>query len=596
MRREAFAIMLHLLSFFLIIGWTTATFSSPELEFPAAVFPNEVKETSDFDSLSPSILRDFPCATLAQLDDIRVQQFARALKRKDVRLRRDQLSCLAERLTLDGILKDFDEFPKDLILFVSPLDYAGSCEEHISRIGKANLELLEKGSPERTRLLSEGLSCLKISGVQVTKEEAEVLGGLVCDLGADYIVASGINLLKELNRCPSFTLDQIKAIRDVLRKGDAPLGPPSEWSSSTLNELTGLIRTFDPNILQMIPKDVLIPWLKQYAERFHMPRKQLQSLVQVFWSKLQSSRQKRDTGECPPDQTITDEMLKDELLPIWYSPEDLKACLKGQRLVESLPTISSYAFTYDQLLALKQNLDQEFPNGYPSSLLPNMGFLMPVTNEEDIKKWNYTSPETLNSLLSVLPEDDMAKLLIERYVDSGGPMNGTALDAIGTRYACLLTQEQLNRIDENALKTATQFNPSKCSQPILENLYPKAKRAFSDRHNEFPAYYKFIQPYLGGAPAEDLRALSKNNVNMDIETFERLKKESVLPLTVKDVRALLGTNLKQLPDHKDNPTIRAWIHNQKQSDLDSLAIALSGGLPNGYINIPRLSRRKKREI
>uniref|UniRef100_H9GEI2 Mesothelin n=1 Tax=Anolis carolinensis TaxID=28377 RepID=H9GEI2_ANOCA len=551
-------------------------------------------------SLPPSILRGFPCATLDQLDDTRVQQLAQALKRKDVRLRRDQLSCLAERLMLDRIPKDFDEFPKDLIFFVRPSDFTGSCEERIRRVGKANLDLLEKGSPERTQLLSEGLSCLEITGVQVSKEKAEVLGGLVCDFGGDYIVASGINLLKELNRCPSFSPDQTQAIRDVLRKGDAPLGPPSEWTSSTLDELAGLIRTFDNSILQNIPKDVFLSWLKQYAKRFHPPRKQLQSLIQVFWSKFQPSRQKRDTGECPPDQTITDEMLNDELMPIYYLAEDLKACLKGKRLAESLPTISSYAFTYDQLLALKQNLDQEFPDGYPSSLLPNMGFLMPVITEDDIKKWNFTSPETLGSMLSVLPEDDkgekgrtQAKMLIQRYVASGGPMNGTALDALGTRYACLLTQNELNRIDEKALKTASEFDPSKCSRLILDNLYPKAKRAFSDRHNEFPAYYNFIRPYLGGAPAEDLKALSKNNVNMDIETFENLKKDSVVPLTVQEVKGLLGTNLKKLPDHKDNPTISAWIHNQKQSDLNSLKLGLTGGIPDGYMVIPRLSRRKK---
>ncbi|XP_042293491.1 mesothelin-like isoform X2 [Sceloporus undulatus] len=334
-------------------------------------------------------------------------------------------------------------------------------------------------------------------------------------------------------------------------------------------------------------EDVRVPLLNGNRELSHLPREQLVKNLQPF-------RQKRD-AECPPDQTITDEVLQDKLMPIYYAPEDLQLCLKGPKLVESLPTISSYAFTYDQLKALKDNLDKEFPDGYPSWLLPNIGVFLTATNETDIKKWNYTSPETLAALLSVSPEDDMAKLLIKQYLDSGGQLNSTALDVIGPKYICLLDKDQFSMIDENAIKMASNFDPSKCSQAMLDNLYPKAKRAFSDRHNEFPAYYNLIKPYLGGAPGEDLRALSKNRVNMDIGTFMTLRKDSVMDLTVDEVKGLLGRNLRELKDHQDQPVISAWIHRQKQSDLDSLDLGLKGGLPNGYMVLPRISYRKKRE-
>lgn len=41
------------------------------------------------------------------------------------------------------------------------------------------------------------------------------------------------------------------------------------------------------------------------------------------------------------------------------------------------------------------------------------------------------------------------------------------------------------------------LDPSNCSQPTKDILYPKAKRAFSGKRAEFPAYYILIKPYLG---------------------------------------------------------------------------------------------------
>lgn len=42
--------------------------------------------------------------------------------------------------------------------------------------------------------------------------------------------------------------------------------------------------------------------------------------------------------------------------------------------------------------------------------------------------------------------------MIKRYVDLGNALNATALNAIGTRYVCLLNATELNIIDSNSLK------------------------------------------------------------------------------------------------------------------------------------------------
>ncbi|NWX23295.1 MSLN protein, partial [Aegotheles bennettii] len=173
--------------------------------------------------------------------------------------------------------------------------------------------------------------------------------------------------------------------------------------------------------------------------------------------------------------------------------------------------------------------------------------------------------------------------IIERYVDLGNALNATALNAIGTRYLCLLNATELKKIDPNSLKLAS-LNPSACSQVTKDILYAKAKEAFSHQRN-VTAYYELIVPYLGGAPGADLKALSKKNVNMNISTFVNLRRNSLMSLTPSEVWGLLGVYLPQLKQRQNESPIREWIEMQKQSELDKLHIGLTGGLPEGYINL-----------
>ncbi|NXO62443.1 MSLN protein, partial [Phainopepla nitens] len=176
-----------------------------------------------------------------------------------------------------------------------------------------------------------------------------------------------------------------------------------------------------------------------------------------------------------------------------------------------------------------------------------------------------------------------ASAAIKRYVELGNALNATALDAIGTRYVCLLNATELRAIDPPSLKLAS-LNPSACSQETKDLLYQKAKKAFSDQHH-LPAYYELILPYLGGAPAADLKALSRDNVNMNMTTFVTLRRDSLMELTPQEVRGLLGMNLPDLARWQYRAPVRDWILVQKQSELDKLHIGLTGGTQEGYINI-----------
>ncbi|NWI87644.1 MSLN protein, partial [Pitta sordida] len=167
-----------------------------------------------------------------------------------------QLRCLLKMVTLHGIPEDLDSYPADLLLFLSPSDYAatGSCSQYLRNIGRANLDVLPRESPRRRQLLLEALACLKVPDTQINEENAEILGRLVCDLGGEYIRNSGGNLLKRLSQCGSLLPDQEEAIRSIISSGNTTFGPPASWSAFTLRELSDLIPVFDHSILQEIPK------------------------------------------------------------------------------------------------------------------------------------------------------------------------------------------------------------------------------------------------------------------------------------------------------------------------------------------------------
>ncbi|KFP94951.1 Mesothelin, partial [Haliaeetus albicilla] len=522
----------------------------------------------------------FTCAAANEMEAERFQELAKVMKKKNVKLGEDQLSCLVKMVTLHGIPQDLDNYPKDLLLFLSPSDYAatGSCRQYFANIGKANLDVLQRESSQRKELLLEALACLKIPGTQVNEENAEILGHLVCDLGGEYIRSSGGNLLKQLSQCESFLPDQEEAIRSVISSGNTTFGPPVAWSAFTLNELSGLIPVFDHSILQKIPKNVLTLWLKNYAHNSPLSREQLATIVE----ELLPTRHKRADG-CPPDKQITEMVLNNDLMPIYYTPEELRACLKNVSLENHLSRVLTYAFSVQQLAELKRNLDETYPDGYPDSLLRKLGPLISLVTPEDVSKWQITSSDTLAVLLKDQPSDDQASAVIKRYVDLGNALNATALNAIGTRYVCLLNATELNIIDSNSLKLAS-LNPSNCTQLTKNILYAKAKQAFSDQ-KYLPAYYELVEPYLGGAPAVDLRALSKGNVSMNISTFSKLRRDSLLSLTPSEVQGLLGINLRDLQKWQNKSPIREWVQTQKQSELDKLHVGLTGGLQEGYMNI-----------
>lgn len=286
---------------------------------------------------------------------------------------------------------------------------------------------------------------------------------------------------------------------------------------------------------------------------------------------------------CPPGKEV---QVVDENL-VFYTEWELEACVDGALLAEHMDRVNAIPFTYQQLDILKRKLDQVYPQGYPESLIQHLSYFFLEVTPEDIHKWNVTSLETVKSLLRISTGrkmDAQVAALIARYVVGGGQLDKVTLDLLASfhpAYLCSLSPEQLGYVQPDVVWAVRPQDLDACGPLQMDVLYHKAHAAFWNMSAS--AYFSRIKPFLGGASTEDLRALIRQNISMDMATFKKLRKEALLPLTIAEVQTLLGPNLEGLKAEQGNSPVRDWIIRQRQDDLDSLGLGLHGGIPNGYL-------------
>ncbi|KAJ6651904.1 hypothetical protein lerEdw1_015942 [Lerista edwardsae] len=144
---------------------------------------------------------------------------------------------------------------------------------------------------------------------------------------------------------------------------------------------------------------IITPWLKTFIKDTQPPREKLVRLMELF----QQANKRQGTSGCPADKTITENVAKDPLMPLDYTPVELRACLTSSVLRKYLDFLSQQAFTEEQAAAVKLKLDE-------------------------------------------------ASTIIKKYTDSEQFLDSIGVFAIGTRYICLLDAKQLSYMDEEAVK------------------------------------------------------------------------------------------------------------------------------------------------
>ncbi|NWV87368.1 MSLNL protein, partial [Machaerirhynchus nigripectus] len=497
-----------------------------------------------------------------------------------------QLSCLARLLAAKNLTADFGSFPPDLLLFFHPSEVrAGTCREFYSRASRGNLDLLPRGSSRRTRLLRGALTCLGVRGSRLEPQQLGSLGALVCDLEPGTIPASAPAILENLKLCPALTGAQQDALNALLLTGDTAYGDPSSWDLRTLQDLGPLVLALNQTTLSLVAEAVREDFRRSvvaaYSSQGHSQREKSLILLRAFAAASATSqprlKRSEDKDGCPSEPITVD------WVPL-LTPKELDLCLSNDVLIENLEAVLEQPLTSQSSRILKKKVDQFFPSGIPEEQLKRLGVLSRLYTEQEISQWSVTSSDTLLALLSTSGgqwEDSQVQQLLSRYLALGGSLTGPLLREIGGKRLCNLREEQIQQIPAEAIGTAGQLNICPCSQTKKEQLYRKAREAFACLASTPRSYYCRIQPYLGGAPAEDLKDLANAGVaiNMDLDTFLTLNPEELQKLSITDVKNLLGENLPKLKEAENEPSVVSWVEIQSQRELDCvLGIGLQGGL------------------
>ncbi|XP_041532364.1 mesothelin [Microtus oregoni] len=569
-----------LLLLLLSLGWmpllhVQTTKTGQEAAFHCA----KLTGTPDFASLPAGVFLGLTCREVSGLSMEHAQGLAMAVRKKNVTLRVNQLRCLARRLPKRLTNEELDALPLDLLLFLNPAMFPGqqACAHFFSLIAKANVDMLPQRSLERQRLLPAALKCRGMYSFQVSEADAQALGGLVCDLPAKFVVNSSEVLLPLLAGCRGpLNVGQEEAVKEALRSGRPPYGPPSRWSVSTLEALQGLLTVLDESITRRIPKDVVAEWLQHISQDPSCLESKLAATLPRF---------RRDTEKkaCPlgREPQEVDENL------IFYQDWELEACVDGTMLATQMDLVNEIPFTYEQLNIFKRKLDKTYPQGYPESLIQQLGHFFRYISSEDIRQWNVTSSETVKTLLKVTKGqkmDDQVIALVACYLRGGGRLDEDivmVLNGIPLAYLCDFHPQDLHFVPSSVMWMVEPQNLDKCSQRHLSILYEKASLAFQNVSGQ--EYFEKIRTFLGGASVEDLRTLSQQNVSMDLATFKTLQVDALVGLTVDEVQKLLGPHIEGLKTEQDKSPVRDWLSRQQQEDLDRLGLGLQAGIPNGYL-------------
>ncbi|XP_062444616.1 mesothelin-like protein [Rhea pennata] len=538
--------------------------------------------------LSASVLRGLRCSSAGDLPAAEILSLAKGLRSGRVALSSPQLSCLAKLLAAKNLTADFASYPPDVLLF---FDFANvrnqTCKAFYTLASRGNLDLLPKGSTQRTRLLRGALACLGVSGASLSPEHLGSLGALVCDMEPATITASDSSVLENLKLCPALSRAQQAALNAVLLRGATVYGYPLSWDLRILQSLGPLVLSLNQTVLTSVAEEVRKAFCRSIAAEYRSQgvsqREKSVALLKAFATASSSSRRrfKRSTKHCL-SAPIVASTISDPLFLISYdTSEQFDLCLSNEVLKANLAPLLDQPLTAEYLHVMKKKISEIYPKGIPEDQLKLFGQLSHQYTAEEISMWRVTSSDTLSALLDPMAGKWKApevQHLITRYLDLGGTLTGPLLQKIGGRNLCNLAEEHISRITPEAIGCAGQLDISSCSQAKKNQLYIKAQEAFAGEAGT-RAYYFLIQPYLGGAPAKDLKDLAKTGIAMDIDTFTALNPEELQKLTVMDVKNLLGVNLPDLKQAENHPSVIGWIKRQDQWELDHiLGIGLQGGM------------------
>ncbi|KAK9981882.1 hypothetical protein ABG768_001405 [Culter alburnus] len=550
------------------------------------LFGSVASVSTDAEELSEVLLQGFTCTSIQKLSEVKVKQLVRACRhrpgRKKVQLKESQLMCMYN-FVKDEASPSFTDLPSETLLYYSYEKVAkANCRSYFSAVGTADYSVLSSVLDKQTTLFNNARDCLGISGQSLSKDQVEVLGNLSCTLDPVYIQKSDPTIIESLKNCHDLSEAQISAVETLLLTGNTAYGNSSVWDQQTLERLDILPLYFTEGFWQRFSASVKRKYMKVFMPSLRTRNTEKPKLKKLFKNcnaELDAKTRIRRSAVCTAGN-ITEATITDASFPFGYTSAQFDACLDVRVLRDNLAAVAEKVDDNDFQRVILNKLKQVYPGGLADSVLKVLASVSRQATVDEIRTWNVTTIDTLTALMDKSNGEwdrDKSKEVILRYLSVARHTLGTnELNVIGSSL-CSLDVSTLQSIKAGDLSNANVLDLSSCSYEQKSVLYVTANSSYRAQRNNGPIYYHLINPYLGGAPLEDVRALASYNIAMDVSTLRRLSLPVVTSLGVSDVRALMGSAVADLKAFENDSVVQAWIASQPQSHLDTLNLGLRGG-------------------
>ncbi|KAK1164986.1 hypothetical protein AOXY_G15435 [Acipenser oxyrinchus oxyrinchus] len=539
-------------------------------------FDKVASSTTNYIDLSPSVLQGFSCSAMQNIANNNIVNIVKACRGKKVPLVQDQLSCMAYHVTANASPQDFTSYPVDMLLYYpySKVQTA-NCQSYLTATGGANLNVLSETNRQNA-LIDSAKNCLGITGTRLSSENLNVLNNMVCILNGSYIENSDSLILEKLKKCEQLTGGQIASVQKVLFSGTTKYGNPSTWTQQTLKDLEELPLFLTSEFWSKFNKDDRKSFLKDFL------KDKKRSLKKELFRQLGLARRARRAAGCTVGE-VTTATINEVTFPIDYDETQFSLCLASNTVKDNLALLTGKVLVENYQTILLQKLNEAYNNKIPEDQLQLLGATSRVATLSDINSWTITKIDTLSALMK--SEDgkwaaDKSAAIITKYLDAGKTLDAVALKAIGGENLCSLSVSQLKNITAPNLRDAGALDISSCTPEKKKELYNTASAALINQRSDVLTYYNLIKPYLAGAPLNEIQRISTQNINMDWTAFMSLDKDVIVKLTPNEVKTILGTNLGEIKNRLQDPTIKAWLLLQQQSALNDLGIIGLTGKPD----------------
>ncbi|XP_037602484.1 mucin-3A-like [Sebastes umbrosus] len=546
----------------------------------AAMFFGTLAETNfDIEQLNPSVLQGFTCTSVQRMTKNRIRRLIRACRprkgRAKVQLKESQLTCMLGQFN-GNISQDFTDYPSDMLLYLNNKDVkSANCRSYFSAVGAADFSVASSILNKDSLLLSEAITCLGLSDVNLSKDNVEVLGNMACTLNSSYIQNADPLILEKLQACKDFSDSQVAAIETLLLSGKTQYGNVSTWNKRTLDNLGILPLYLTRQIWGQLKTSTKRRFLKTFMYKLRKTKTK-KSKLKVLFREISALRTKRGAG-CTVGN-ITQVTVSDNSFPFGYDQTQFDLCLDIPVLKENLNSICEKVDAEDFQKIILKKLNQAYPSGVSDGEVQVLGSVSRVASLDDISKWSITKPDTLAALMKASDgswEAAKSKAIITEYLStSGNSLGSTELNSIDSNL-CSLDTSTVSTITPDSIRNVKPLDVASCSLAQKRVLYEISNSSFSSQRSNSITFYNLMKSYLGGAPLQDLVPLSTRNINMDVNTFQSLDPNVINNLTVTDVKGLMGSQKQDLKLFENASRVETWRNLQTQRDLDTLDVGLT---------------------